>query len=108
MGGLNTIGNFLLTTAAGNRNRENMPLTEYIKRFPKIPNYMQMYIEDIINEIHNGGLKGNETYPYKIKEKLMKESEGRIMISLSNYKYTKEEAAMAADEYEHRYEKYKK
>ncbi len=108
MGGLNTIGNFLLTTAAGNRNRENMPLTEYIKRFPKIPNYMQMYIDDIINEIHNGGLKGNETYPYKIKEKLMKESEGRIMISLSNYKYTMEEAAMASEEYEHRFDKYKK
>ena len=64
-GGLNTIGNFILTTASGNRYRENMPLTEYIKRFPKIPVYMQMYVDDIIEEIHNGGLKGNETYPYK-------------------------------------------
>ncbi len=108
LGGLNTIGNFLLTSASGNRYRENMPLVEYIKRFPKIPAYMQMYTDDIINEIHNGGLKGNETYPYKIKEKLMKESMGRIMISLSNYKFTKEEAAMAADEFEHRYDKYKK
>ena len=107
LGGLNTIGNFLLTSASGNRYRENMKLTEYIKRFPKIPTYMQMYTDDIINEIHNGGLKGNETYPYKIKEKLMKESEGRIMISLSNYKYTKEEAADAADEFEHRFDKYK-
>lgn len=108
LGGMNTIGNFILTSASGNRYRENMRLVEYIKRFPKIPKYMQMYTDDIINEIHNGGLKGNETYPYKIKEKLMKESEGRIMISLSNYKYTKEEAALAAEEFEHRFDKYKK
>lgn len=108
LGGLNTIGNFILTSASGNRYRENMRLVEYIKRFPKIPTYMQMYTDDIINEIHNGGLRGNETYPYKIKEKLMKESEGRIMISLSNYKYTKEEAALAAEEFEHRFDKYKK
>lgn len=102
-GGLNTIGNFLLTSASGNRYRENMPLTEYIKRHPKIPQYMQMYIDDIIKEIHNGNLEGNETYPYKIKKKLFEESEGRIMISLSLYKYTEEEAANAVDAFEHRW-----
>ncbi len=108
LGGLNTIGNFLLTSASGNRYRENMKLVDYIKRHPKIPKYMQMYVDDIIKEIHNGKLLGNETYPYKIKEKLMQESNGRIMISLSNYKYSKEEAAAAADEYEHRFDRYKK
>ena len=108
MGGLNTIGNFLLTTASGNRYRENMPLVEYIKRFPKIPEYMQKYTDDIVNEIHNGGLQGNETYPYKIKKRLMEVSEGRIMISLSKYNYTEEEAADAVEEFEHRWEKMKK
>ena len=108
LGGLNTIGNFLLTTASGNRYRENMPLTEYIKRFPKIPEYMQMYVDDIIEEIHNGGLQGNETYPYKIKKKLMEESDGRIMVSLSKYKYTEEDAAFAVKEFEQKWDKYKK
>ena len=108
LGGLNTMGNFLLTSASGNRYRENMKLTEYIKRFPKIPKYCQQYMDDIIEVIHNGGLKGNETYPYKIKEKLMEESQGRIMISLSKYKYTKDEAALASYSYEHRYDNYKK
>ncbi len=106
MGGLNTIGNFLLTSASGNRYRENMPLVEYIKRYPQIPLYMQMYIDDIIEEIHNGGMEGNETYPYKIKKKLMEESEGRIMISLSKYKYTEQEAAEAVKEFEHRWDEY--
>ncbi len=102
-GGLNTIGNFLLTSASGNRYRENMPLVEYIKRHPKIPEYMQLYIDDIIREIHKGNLQGNETYPYKIKKKLMEESEGRIMISLGLYKYSEEEAALAVESFEHKW-----
>ena len=103
-GGLNTIGNFLLTSASGNRYRENMPLCEYIKRHPKIPKYMQIYIDDIIREIHNGNMPGNETYPYKIKKKLFEESHGRIMISLSGYEYSEEEAALAVEAYEKRWE----
>ena len=103
-GGANTMGNFLLTCASGNRYRENMNLVNYIKRFPKIPQYCQKYMDDI----HSGGLKGNETYPYKIKEKLMEESQGRIMISLSKYKYSKDEAAQASWDYEHRFDGYKK
>ena len=105
-GGLNTIGNFLLTSASGNRYRENMPLVEYIKRHPKIPQYMQMYIDDIIREIHKGNLQGNETYPYKIKKKLFEESEGHIMISLSSYNYSETDAAKAVEAYENRWGKY--
>ena len=108
LGGLNTIGNFLLTTADGNRYRENMPLTEYIKRHPDIPDYMQQYMDDVIRNIHNGELQGNETYPYKIKKKLMEESNGRIMISLGRYKYSEEDAAEAVKEYESRWDKFKK
>ena len=108
LGGLNTIGNFLLTTADGNRYRENMPLTEYIKRHPNIPIYAQQYIDDVIRNIHEGGLQGNETYPYKIKKKLMEESNGRIMVSLGRYKFTEEEAAEAVKEYECKWDKYKK
>ncbi len=107
LGGINTIGNFLLTTADGNRYRENMPLTEYIKRHPNIPIYAQQYIDDVVRNIHEGGLQGNETYPYKIKKKLMDESNGRIMVSLSKYKYTEEDAAEAVKEYENRWKKYK-
>ncbi len=103
LGGLNTIGNFLLTCASGNRYRENMPLEDYIKRHPKITQYMQMYIDDIIREIHNGNLKGNETYPYKIKKKLFEESNGKILISLSKYKYSGEQAALEVEKYEKPY-----
>lgn len=108
LGGLNTIGNFLLTSASGNRYRENMPLVEYIKRHTKIPKYTQTYIDCIINQIHSGNLKGCETYPYKIKKKLFEESMGRILISLGKYKYTEEEAIILTKEYDERWKKYKK
>ena len=108
LGGLNTIGNFLFTTANGNRYRENMPIPEYIKRFPNIPKYMQMYMDDIIEAVHSGKLEGNETYPYKIKKKMMEASDGRIMISLSKYKYSEQAAAEAVREFNCRWDKYKK
>ncbi|MBQ8635184.1 hypothetical protein IJ425_03425 [bacterium] len=108
LGGLNSIGNFLLTCASGNRYRENMPLVEYIKRHPNIPQYTQAYIDNIIEEIHNGNLKGNETYPYKIKKKLFEESQGRILLSLSTYKYSQDDAVLMVKEYEQRFNKYKK
>ena len=107
-GGTNNIGNFLLTCASGNRYRENMSLVNYINRFPKIPQYCQNYVDDIIEVIHSGGLKGNETYPYKIKERLSEQSQGKIMISLSKYKYSKDEAAQASYNHEHRFDNYKK
>ena len=107
LGGYNTIGNFLLTTANGNRYRENMPLPSYIKRFPKIPKYMQKYVDDIIDAVHDGKMQGNETYPYKIKKKLFEVSEGRILLSLSRYNYSEEEAAEAVKEFEQRWDKYR-
>ncbi len=108
LGGRNSIGNFILTTASGNRNRENMSLVDYIKRHPKIPTYTQNYIDCIIEEIHNGNLEGAETYPYKIKKKLFEESKGRILISLSNYKYSEDEAILKVEEYENRWKNYQK
>lgn len=69
---------------------------------------MQMYIDDVIEEIHNGKLEGNETYPYKIKQKMLEASEGRVLISLSKYKYTEDEAAEREKEYHYRWEKYHK
>ena len=108
LGGLNNLGNFLLTSASGNRYRENMPLVDYVKRHPKIPQYVQKYVDCIINEIHCGNLAGCETYPYKIKKKLFEESKGRILISLSAYKYSEEDSICKVKEYESRWEKYKK
>ena len=51
-----------------------------------------------------GNLRGNETYPYKIKRKLFEETGGKVILSLSQYKYSDEDAALAVEEYETRWQ----
>lgn len=92
LGGLNEIGNFILASAHANNYRSNMPLTKYIERFPHVPQNCQQYIDEIITKIHRGKLKGNETYPYQIKNTLAHQSNGLIDLDLSKYKYTFEKA----------------
>lgn len=103
-GGKNEIGNFMLTTANGNRYRENMPLDKYVHRFPKIPKYTQQYINEVIDGIHQGRMCGHELYPYQIKQRLMEESKGKIMISLSGYDYTEQGAKLAEESFHNRTE----
>ncbi len=91
-GGIDKISNYLLVSNNGNRYRENIPLSIYIDRNPSIPEYCQIQIDEIINSIHKGAMKGNESYPYKIKKTLFEESEGRILLDLSGYGVSEEEA----------------
>lgn len=90
--GKNEIQNFLLVSESANSARSNMPLPKFIARFPIILKNCQKYIEQIMTIIRNGGLRGNETYPYKIKKTLFRESKGLIDLDLSNYKYSEAQA----------------
>ena len=92
MGGKDIISNFLLVSNNGNKYRENIPLSVYIDRNPSIPEYCQTQIEEIISSIHRGAMKGNESYPYQIKNTLFEESEGRILLDLSSYRYSEKKA----------------
>jgi len=92
LGGENILSNFILASSNANSYRSNMPLKKFIERFPKIPRYCQIYIEEIIQAIHKNTLKGNETYPYTVAKTLEKESDGKIILDLSSYKYTEEQA----------------
>lgn len=91
-GGENEIGNFLGTSAGANSLKGDMPLKKFIKRFPQAIKNCQRYIDFFIDLINNGGLKGNQSYPYKIKRRLASESNNKIKLDLSLFKYTKEEA----------------
>ena len=97
--GENTIGNFLLASAGANSMRSNMPLSKFIEMYPSVPKKCQAYIEQVIDLIHKGQLRGNETYPYKIQKKLGEESQGKIKLDLSKYKYTAMEAERKEKDY---------
>ena len=97
LGGDNSISNFLLVSSNGNKYRENVPLSVYIDRNPRIPEYCQIYIDEIIKNIHNGKMRGNESYPYRIRKTLFEESEGRILLDLSGYRISEETAFQLSD-----------
>ncbi|MBR1919807.1 MAG: hypothetical protein IJ831_09310 [Spirochaetales bacterium] len=99
LGGRDVISNFLMVSNNGNKYRENIPLTVYIDRNPLIPEYCQMHIDEIINAIHSGNLRGNESYPYKIKKTLFEESEGRILLDISAFRLSRERAEALEEEY---------
>ena len=99
LGGANSIDNFMLVSGNANSTRANMPLAKFIERFPNIPKNCQKYINQIIKIIHNGGFKGYETYPYQIERTLNKESDGKINLNLSKYRYTEETAQNVVKNY---------
>ena len=92
LGGENALKNFLLTSAGANNLRQNLPFTKFLKRFPQIKKNSQLYIDKIISIINNGGLRGHETYPYKVKATLRHESKKQINLDLSELKYSRAEA----------------
>lgn len=92
LGGGNILSNFILASANMNSYRSNMSLAKFIARFPKVPRYCQTYIEEIIQAIHKGKLKCSETYPFEVAKTLKKQSEGKIILDLSSYKYTEKQA----------------
>lgn len=100
-GGKDVISNFLMVSNDGNKYRENIPLSAYIDRNPGIPEYCQIHIEEIITSIHKGAMKGNESYPYKIKKTLFDESEGRILLDISSYRISEEKAAELENQRKH-------
>ncbi len=102
LGGENSIANFMLVSANANSTRANIPLKNFIERFPNIPKNCQKYINKIIRIIQNGDFCGYETYPYKVKRTLQDESEGLINLDLSKYKYSEDCAEQVAREYKQR------
>lgn len=90
LGGENEAPNFMLATTARNSERGNMPIQEFIKKYPDIPKYSQQYIDDVIREGNKGKLAGYEWYPYLFKDNYKKES--GINLDISKYKIKPENA----------------
>ena len=90
LGGENEAANFILATSSRNSERGNMPIKEFIKKYPEIPKYTQQYMDDIIREGNRGQLAGHEWYPYLIKDTIKQES--GINVDISKYKIKPENA----------------
>ncbi len=103
--GENAISNFLLVSANANSLRSNMPLNKFIARFPIVLKNCQKYINQIMSIIHDGGLKGNEDYPYKIKKTLMRETGGLVNLDLNGFCYKEKDAKRVANNANKKYKR---
>lgn len=92
LGGENKLSNFMLASSSANSYRSNMPLVKFIEMHPEIPQNCQKYIDCVISAINKGKFRGSELYPYELKRTLTKESQGKIVLDLSKYKYTESKA----------------
>ena len=86
------MSNFVAASAGANNLKQNVSLSSFIERFPIVIDNSQKYIDFFIDTINNGGFNGHEAYPYKIKTRYAKVSDGKINLDLSSLKYTEDEA----------------
>lgn len=94
LGGKNFAGNFILASKGRNSERGNMPIEEFIAKYPDIPQHTQDYMDDIIDSAHQGKLRTNEWYPYVIKDSL--KDDMNIDVDVSRYKISSEDAFVNA------------
>ena len=90
LGGENEAANFILATSSRNSERGNMPIKEFMKKYPDIPKYTQEYMDDVIREGNRGQLAGHEWYPYVIKDTIKQET--GMNLDISKYKIKPENA----------------
>lgn len=91
-GGPNDMSNFVASSAGANNLKQDLWFKKFVKRFPEVIANCQKYIEYFIDIINKGGFKGNQAYPYKIRKRMIQESDGKVKLDLSLFKYTEEEA----------------
>lgn len=90
-GGPNDMSNFVGSSAGANSLKGDMWFKKFVRRFPEVIPNCQKYIEYFIDLINNGGFRGNQSYPYKIRKRMIQESDGKVKLDLSSLKYTEEE-----------------
>ncbi len=89
-GGENKYSNYIYASREWNTKRQNMPLDKWVTKNPKIKDYMQKYIDVVIDKINKGeAMKRCRVYPILVAETLEKESKGLIKLDTSKLKLSK-------------------
>lgn len=98
--GANNISNYIYASKAANSLRGNMPLPQWIKKHPEVKDYMQQYMDGVIEKINNKqAMKNFKAYPVIVAMTLEKESEGLIKLDTSKLKVSKQEVNEALVRY---------
>lgn len=89
-GGVDEAYNFIFATKSRNEERSNMPIKEFLKKYPDIPKHCKQYMKDILKAGGDNKLRNHEWYPYVIKE-TMREEMG-INVDISSYRMSPQKA----------------
>lgn len=77
--------NYLSECKKCNNDRGNMTYVEWLEIHPEMIKNTQLYMDEIINRIINGTIKGFDFYPYAVKKAVYSESGGKIDLDISKF-----------------------
>ncbi len=84
-GGPNATDNYMGECQECNGSRGNMSYDEWMKKYPNMPDNIQVHADAVTEEIIKGSIGGNyDDYPVDLKEAIEKETQGKVVLTVKN------------------------
>ena len=84
-GGPNATDNYMGECQECNGSRGNMSYDEWMKRYPNMPDNIQVHADAVTEEIIKGKIGGNyDDYPVDLKLAVESETEGKVVLTVKN------------------------
>ncbi len=84
-GGPNATNNYMGECQECNGSRGNMSYEEWMKRYPNMPDNIQVHADAVTEEIIKGKIGGNyDDYPVDLKAAVESETEGKVVLTVKN------------------------
>lgn len=84
-GGPNATNNYMGECQECNGSRGNMSYDEWMKRYPNMPDNIQVNADAVTEEIINGKIGGNyDDYPVDLKDAIERETNGKVILTVKN------------------------
>jgi len=85
-GGRNVPGNYMLECGGCNHERSSIPLGDWVDAHPEMKENTQKYIDEVINRINSGKMKGFSFYPHAVARTLFEQSDGKLDLKVEGIK----------------------
>lgn len=84
-GGPNATNNYMGECQECNGSRGNMSYDEWMKRYPNMPDNIQVNADAVTEEIIKGKIGGNyDDYPVDLKDAIERETDGKVVLTVKN------------------------
>lgn len=84
-GGPNATNNYMGECQECNGSRGNMSYDEWMKRYPNMPDNIQVHADAVTEEIIKGKIGGNyDDYPVDLKDAVSRETGGKVVLTVKN------------------------